>query len=83
MGKHWTMVIQMKEVHESEPIRDGNHYAVKVPQGIGTSVVAMTERRVLDRLALTVSAETEAEAYDRAIRLLEVNRPAPGPSIAG
>lgn len=74
--KHWTVVVQVKEVTPATPIRDGGGHPVKVPSGVGSAIVAMTERSVLDRLSLTVAAETEADAYRKAIALLEVNRPA-------
>jgi hypothetical protein len=74
VSNHYTMIIQVKEVHEAEPIRDGSGRPTLLSAGQG---VAMSERRVLDRLNLTISANSEAEAYDRVIRLLEVQRPEP------
>lgn len=73
--KHWTVTIQVHEVTAPEPIRDGNSYAVKVPAGPGKSTVVMTERQVLERFATTVRANSEEEAYRKAMALLEVNRP--------
>lgn len=65
--KHYTVVIQVKEVHESEPVKDPRGYPVKDMH---------TPRRVIDRFNLTISAETEVEAYARAIQLLKANEPA-------
>lgn len=73
--KHWTVTIQVHEVTPPEPIRDGNNYAVKVNAGPGKQNVVMTERQVWERFSTTVRADTEAQAYAKAIALLEVNRP--------
>jgi hypothetical protein len=67
---HYMIHVDIKEVHEKQPMESGG-YPVK---GVG-GAVQMTERRVLDRLSVVVSADTEAEAYRRVLALLEVNRP--------
>lgn len=77
MDKHWTVTIQVHEVTPPEPIRDGNNYAVKVNQGLGKQAVVMTERQVVERFSTTVRADSEPEAYRKAIALLEINRPEP------
>jgi hypothetical protein len=77
MDKHWTITIQVHEVTPPEPIRDGNGYAVKVNQGLGKQAVVMTDRQVAERFSTTVRADSEAEAYRKAMALLEVNRPEP------
>lgn len=77
MGTHWTMLIELKEVREAEPIKDQSGYITKVKALGGGESVAMLEGSVLDRLRLVVSADTEAEAYARIIALLETNRPKP------
>jgi len=73
MAAHYNIVVMVREVQEPEPIRDGSGKPTII--GHPNSSVAMTERRVIDRLNLTVSAPTEAEAYQRAIQMLQVSQP--------
>jgi hypothetical protein len=75
MDKHWTVTIQVNEVTPPEPIREGNGYAVKVNEGQGRTSVVMSERQVTERFSTTVRADSEEEAYRKAMSLLEVNRP--------
>jgi hypothetical protein len=74
--KHWTIVLQVKEVTEADVVRDSSGYPVKTT-GVGGGGFQKTDRQVLDRLSIVVSAGNEAEAYKKAIALLEVNAPAP------
>lgn len=62
--KHYTVIIQVKEVHEPETVKDPRGYPVRE----GSNVVSTT-RRVIDLLNLTIAAPTEAEAYSRAERV--------------
>lgn len=73
--KHWTVTIQVHEVIPPEPIREGNGYVAKVNVGQGMTMVATTDRQVVERFSTVVRAGTEAEAYRRALALLEVSRP--------
>lgn len=75
MDKHWTVTIQVHEVTPPAPIREGNGYTVKANLGVGKTAVVMSERTVAERFSTTVRADSEAEAYAKALALLEVNRP--------
>lgn len=77
MSSRWTVTIIVAEVIPSEPIREGNGYAVKVNEGMGKTSVVMSERQVLERFQTTVRADSEPEAYRKALAMLEVNRPEP------
>jgi hypothetical protein len=72
---HWTVTIQVHEVTPPKPIRDGNGYAVKVASGMGKQDVVMTERQVSEKFSTTVRADSEPEAYRKAMALLQVNAP--------
>lgn len=77
MDKHWTVTIDVHEVTPPEPILDGNNYVTKVSVGPGKQAVVMTEQTVVERFCTTVRADSEPEAYAKAMALLEVNRPQP------
>lgn len=64
--KHYTVVIQVKEVHEPETVKDPRGYPVRE----GGTVVSTT-RRVVDLFNLTIAAPTEGEAYARAQRVFQ------------
>jgi hypothetical protein len=64
--RHYTVVVEVKETTEPHPVVDGNGYQAK---GAGGSTL-MTERRVVDRLRVVVSAGDEPEAIQRAIDML-------------
>ena len=64
--KHYTVIIQVKEVHEPEAVKDPRGYPVK--EG---GVVLSTTRRVVDLLNLTIAAPTEGEAYARSQRVFQ------------
>lgn len=73
MTSHWTAVIQIKEVIPPAPVVNDRGYPVKATGGGDM----MSQRSVLDRLSLTVTADTEEEAYRKIQRMLEANMPEP------
>lgn len=72
VSKHWTILIQVEEVIPKEVVRDGSGRPQLLSGGVN---VATTERRVIERFKAVVAADSEPEAYRKAISLLEVNRP--------
>lgn len=63
---HFTVEVNVKETIQPEPVMNPSGYPVKTLGGADL----MTERRVVDRLRVVVSAETEEEAVNKAIRML-------------
>jgi hypothetical protein len=66
MAGHYKVVVEIKETVEPAPIMNPNGYPVK---GIGGAEV-LSERRVIDRLKVVVSAGDEEEAVQRVISML-------------
>lgn len=66
MEQHFTVVVEVKQTIEPHPVTDDKGYTSK---GLG-GVMVLTERRVIDRLRLVVSAADEEDAVSRAIRML-------------
>lgn len=81
MEKHWTVTIQVHEVTPPEPLKEPSGYAVKHSMGAGRTAVVMSERQVVERFATTVRADSEPEAYRKAMALLEINRPSPTQNV--
>lgn len=77
LEKHWRVTVQVQEVIPAQEIREGNGYTAKINVGAGQTMIAKTERRVVDRFQTSVAADSEDEAYRKAMALLEVNRPEP------
>lgn len=65
--KHWNIQISVQEVDEAEPPTQGRGL---VPQ-------PGKERVVRELLSVKVLARSEMEAYNKAIRNLQTNRPEP------
>lgn len=70
--RHWTLVVQLKEVIPPDVIRNSSGYPEKGPMG----ATMMSERQVIDRLSFSVAADDEVEAFSKAMNILEVSRPA-------
>jgi hypothetical protein len=76
---HWTVTIQVHEVTPPQPMRDKGGYALKVGSGHQQTVV-MSERQVAEKFSTTVRADSEEEAYRKAMALLTVNAPSAAPN---
>jgi hypothetical protein len=68
MAEHWNIQINIQKVSPGQP---------KTPVMRGLVEQPKTQREVVSVLELKVTAETEAEAYDKAHRMLEANYPEP------
>ena len=64
---HYNVQVHIQQVQEPENLDD------RQP---GRSP-SHTERKVIEVLSLKISASTEAEAYERAVKILTLNNPPP------
>lgn len=72
---HWNIQISIQRVEEPKPALNEAGYPVK---GLAGTPV-MTERKVIKTLDLAIVADSEAEAYAKAHRMLNANQPAQDP----
>lgn len=70
VSRHYTVLVEVKETVDPAPIEDSKGFAVK---GMN-SVPLLSDRKVIDRLRVVVSAEDENEAVQRAIDMLSAAR---------
>jgi hypothetical protein len=66
MTSQWNVQIHIQEVVEPEPVKDASGYVFK-----GLVSPLMTERKVIERVLISVVADSETEALGKAQRLLE------------
>lgn len=71
MAGHFTVVVEVKETIEPTAIMNPNGYPVK---GLAGAEV-LSERRVVDRLRVVISADTQADAIEKAQRMLTAGHP--------
>lgn len=71
MAGHFTVLVEVKETVEPAPIMNPSGYPVK---GVGGGDL-LSERRVIDRLRVVVSADTQAEAIEKAQLMLTAGHP--------
>lgn len=68
---HYNVQIHVQEVEPKRESRDPKGYLDKGAMG----APVILERRVKELLSFSVAADSETEAYAKAIRILETSRP--------
>lgn len=70
--KHWNIQINIQEVVPKQPAKDYRDSTVT-----NAGVVVYVERRVTERLNLSIVADSEYAAHHKAMRILDTNMPVP------
>ena len=74
-AKHWNVQINIQEVTPKHEARNPNGFLEK---GMGGAPIVI-DRKIKELLTFNVAADSEAEAYEKSIRLLRVSAPFPAP----
>lgn len=72
MTSHWNVQIHIQEVREPELQKDSSGREIRGPIG-----PVLTERKVIERLHISVVADSEPEALLKVERVLKTEMPVP------